>query len=224
VPKDAQVLVINGSAGVGKTTIGRALARRSPGTIHISGDAVRSFAPANTRDHLGPGSTYRAAAALAASYLDMGAARVLVDYVFDRAETIELFRRGLSAGIAFHVFTLWAPLDEVIHRETTRVGRERMGDAVTKTYEALEHNLAGLGRIIANTGSPKKRSRISCARCRSRRPQDRFDPSGWPRATPATAHPFASARGRAQRIGGRQSRTLLTAVNAFPPENSNCGR
>lgn len=61
--------------GVGRSTVSRILANRWDGTINISGDALRHFAPANARDHLGAGSTYRAGAALVASYMQMGARR-----------------------------------------------------------------------------------------------------------------------------------------------------
>jgi cytidylate kinase len=48
------VVVINGPAGVGKSTICKHLAGLFPGTIHVSGDAVRSFAPHDVKYWLGP--------------------------------------------------------------------------------------------------------------------------------------------------------------------------
>lgn len=83
------VVVINGPAGGGKTTVSRLLAQRHPGTINIAGDALRHFAPQEVRDFLGTGSTYRFGAELAAAYLAMGAAQVLFDYVFDDARKLD---------------------------------------------------------------------------------------------------------------------------------------
>src|SRR5262245_14233383 len=68
----AHLVVINGPAGVGKTTISRHLAGIYPGTINVSGDALLFFGPPDVRKYLGAGSTYRAAASLITSYLEMG--------------------------------------------------------------------------------------------------------------------------------------------------------
>ncbi|MGE6781707.1 AAA family ATPase [Ensifer adhaerens] len=156
----AQVVIINGPAGVGKSTVSRILANRWDGTINISGDALRHFAPANARDHLGAGSTYRAGAALVASYVEIGARRILFDYVFERPENIILFRSHLPLNVSVHVFTLWAPLETVVHREANREGRAPMGDAVATTFGAIQKNLKALGRVIANTAGPEETAQI----------------------------------------------------------------
>jgi hypothetical protein len=146
----ADVVVINGPAGVGKTTISSLLAKSRPGTINISGDALRWFAPSDVRDHLGPGSTYRVGASLTATYLAMGAPRVLFDYVFDAPDKISRFCRSLPDMTRVYFFTVWAPLEVVVRREATRPGRERLGERTVETYRALERNLHALGDIIEN--------------------------------------------------------------------------
>jgi chloramphenicol 3-O-phosphotransferase len=150
------VVVINGPAGVGKTTISGHLANLYPGTINVSGDAVRSFGPLDAKDHLGPRSTYRAGGCLVAEYLAMGARRVLFDYVFETREAIESFCRCLPAMTPVYFFTIWAPLETVVGREAARPGRERLGDRVVQTYGALERNLRGLGSIVENMTSPEE--------------------------------------------------------------------
>ncbi|WP_143348453.1 AAA family ATPase [Ensifer adhaerens] len=155
-----QVVIINGPAGVGKSTVSRILASRWDGAINISGDALRHFAPENVREHLGAGSTYRAGAALVASYVEMGARRVLFDYVFERPESITLFQGQLPLNLSVHVFTLWAPLETVVQREANREGRSRMGDAVVATFEAIQPNLHALGRVIANTVGAEETAQI----------------------------------------------------------------
>jgi len=129
----SHVIVINGPAGVGETTVSRVLARRHPGAINIAGDALRHFAPENVRHSLRPGSTYRASAALATAYLTMGASKVPFEYVFDDAEKLDLFCSGLPDKAPVSVFTLWAPIDRVIDREANRIERERLGDMVLRT-------------------------------------------------------------------------------------------
>jgi hypothetical protein len=42
-------------------------------------------------------------------------------------------------------------LDIVVAREATRPDRERLGDRVLQTYQALHDNLHSLGEVIENT-------------------------------------------------------------------------
>ncbi len=149
----AHVVVLNGPAGVGKTTICKHLAQTFPRTVAISGDAVREFSPNDARDWLGPRSTYRASASLISSYLEMGAGRVLFDYIFETRDAFETFRDLLPEKTPVHLFTIWAPLETVIAREANRPNRERLGDRVIHTYEVMQRNLDYLGEIIQNTGS-----------------------------------------------------------------------
>ncbi|WP_044531470.1 AAA family ATPase [Herbaspirillum sp. B65] len=149
----AHVVVLNGPAGVGKTTICKHLAQTFPRTVAISGDAVREFSPSDARDWLGPRSTYRASASLISSYLEMGAGRVLFDYIFETRDAFETFRDLLPEKTPVHLFTIWAPLETVIAREANRPNRERLGDRVIHTYEVMQRNLDYLGEIIQNTGS-----------------------------------------------------------------------
>jgi len=149
-----QVIVINGPAGVGKTTISRALQGSRKGTICIAGDDIRHFAPDNIATVLGPGSTYRAGAALVSSYLRMGARRVIFEYVFTSSEQIDLFRSSIDQTVDVHVFTLWAPLQIVVRREATREGREPLGERVHQTHAEMEASLPRLGTVVPNEGDP----------------------------------------------------------------------
>ncbi|OCP19684.1 MULTISPECIES: hypothetical protein [unclassified Ensifer] len=147
------VVVINGPAGVGKSTISGYLASLYPGSINVSGDSVRSFGPADAKDYLGPKSTYRASASLISDYIAMGARRVLFDYIFETRDAMECFCRFLPAATPVYFFTIWAPLDTVLYREATRPGREPLGDRVLQTYDSLNRNLHALGEIVENTSS-----------------------------------------------------------------------
>lgn len=146
------VIMLNGPAGVGKTTVAAHLARLVPGSVCIRGDDLRAFAPADARVHLGPGSTYRAGAALAAAYLRMGAPRVVFEYVFERAAHVDYFRDATPVGVPVHLITLWAPLEVIQAREAKRRDRRRLGLRVEECYRALEANLNQLGRLVPTAG------------------------------------------------------------------------
>lgn len=149
------MVIINGPAGVGKTTVSFKLAEMLPGTINISGDAIRWFAPLDVGQYLGPGSTYRAGASLTSAYLRMGAPRIIFDYVFDAAEKISRFCRWLPPDTPIYLFTIWAPIEVVIERVATREGREPLGDLTIQTYREVERNLRFLGCKVQNTVSPE---------------------------------------------------------------------
>src|SRR5437868_4785017 len=114
-----RVLLLNGPAAVGKTTVSGLLAARTTGTIHISGDVLRRFAPADpelARAALGPGSTYHVGGALAAAYLQLGAQTVIFDYVFETPLQLDRFSTQLPPGISLSVITLWAALETLRRR------------------------------------------------------------------------------------------------------------
>ncbi len=149
----AEIVIINGPPGVGKTTVARLLAGLLPGTVCIRGDDLRAFAPTDARQHMGGGSTYRAAAALATQYLTMGAPRVIFDYVFLRPAHLGYFLHalGVSAETSVHMFTLWGPLELVQARERQRVGREPLGAAVEECWREIAANRPVLGECLDNT-------------------------------------------------------------------------
>lgn len=143
-----EVIIVNGPPGVGKTSLAAELRTFVPGTVAISGDELRAFAPADARAQLGGGATYRAGGVLSAAFLEMGAARVLFDYVFLRSAHFRYFREALPGTASVHVFTLWAPLELLTERDAARSGRARLGLKLRDTYSEMTQNLAEMGEII----------------------------------------------------------------------------
>ncbi|HWZ89316.1 MAG TPA: hypothetical protein VNW92_10715, partial [Polyangiaceae bacterium] len=104
-------------------------------------------APPDARAHLGGGATYRVAGALSAAFLELGALRVVFDYVFLRAAHFRYFLDALPE-MPVQVITLWASLETVVARERARSGRPRLGLALRDCYQEMSLNPAQMGRIV----------------------------------------------------------------------------
>jgi len=142
------ILLLNGPAGVGKTSVSEELVSLSPASVCIHGDTLRSFTTCDAREFLGGGSTYRAAAALSTAYLDMGARRVIFEYIFENPAHVETFKRAAKLGVPIHLVTLWAPFSVVQARESHRRDREHLGPRVEACYRTMEMHLDQLGIIV----------------------------------------------------------------------------
>jgi hypothetical protein len=146
-----RVVVINGPTGVGKTTVMSLLASRVPGSVSITGDAVRRFAPTDpavTRALLGEGSTYLIGGHLVALYLRAGAATVFFDYVFDTAVHIERFTAHLPPEASYHMVTLWAAEATLTRRRAGRARAWPPAHLAHDQYRSMEANLAALGHVF----------------------------------------------------------------------------
>jgi chloramphenicol 3-O-phosphotransferase len=150
-----RVVVINGPAGVGKTTVGRLVAGSARNGVCIHGDDLKQFVVTRDLDSVSTGLSYIGAAALADVFLDGGYDLVVIDFVFPRSEHVELFRSALKSGVSVLVFTLWAPLETVVTREAQRAGRERLGPQVAETWNDMHPHRAELGTPVDTTPAPQ---------------------------------------------------------------------
>jgi chloramphenicol 3-O-phosphotransferase len=146
------VVLLNGPPGVGKTTVGRALAGTARNGACVHGDDLRRFVVAREPGAVAQGLSYAGGAALADVYLDAGYELVVFEYVFERRAHVERFLGGLRAEVAVHLLTLWAPLELVAAREAARNGREPLGGRLTACWEAIAAELPRLGEIVDASG------------------------------------------------------------------------
>ena len=142
------VVLLNGPAGVGKTTVGRALASLAPNGACIHGDCLKRFIVSRTDGAVRGGLGYINGASVAANCVDAGYDLGVFEYVFERPSHVDRFRASFHAPAPVHLFTLWAPLSIVVERERGRPDRERLGDRVVACYRAIEGRLDQLGHRV----------------------------------------------------------------------------
>lgn len=152
--RQSRVVVVNGPAGVGKTTVARALAARAANGVCIHGDALADFIVSRRDGEVRGGLGYEGGALLAANYLDAGYELVVFEYCFESGDHIDRFLAAYNGAAPVSVFTLWAPLDVVSEREAKRDGRGRLGDRVRACWETMRANLDELGEVVENDADP----------------------------------------------------------------------
>jgi chloramphenicol 3-O-phosphotransferase len=143
-----RVIVLNGPAGVGKTTTARALAKSVDNGACIHGDDLRDFIVTRREGSVRGGLGYRNGATIAANFIDAGYDLVVFEYVFESPAACEQFAAAYLCDAPVHFFTLWAPLEVVCRRERSRSGREPLGKRLQECYRAIDRHLDELGQVI----------------------------------------------------------------------------
>jgi predicted kinase len=145
-----RLIILNGPAGVGKTTVGRLLAATVRNGVCIHGDDLRNFIVTMEDGTVEGGLGYRNAATLASNFLSAGYDLIVVDYVFEHPRYLDHFMERAPQDVPMHLFTLWAPLPLIEQRERTRPDRKRLGDRVRACYASMHNNLDQLGCVVMN--------------------------------------------------------------------------
>ena len=151
-----RVVIVNGPAGVGKTTIGRLLAARAANGVCIHGDALSDFIVTRVAGSVEQGLGYVNGATIAANYLRAGYGLVVFEYCFEHPRHVQRFLDAYDAAAPVSLFTLWAPLELLQQREGSRDGRRRLGDRVEACYRSMQANLDGLGHVLENLDAPER--------------------------------------------------------------------
>jgi predicted kinase len=148
------VLLINGPAGVGKSSIASRIALRAPNGACIAGDDLKRFVVNRAEPPtVELGLTYVGAAALTDVFLTAGYDLVVVDFIFEHPRHVQRYTEALKAPVQILALTLWAPLDVVQcrHRQRDRPGPDR--DSATRSWHALAGHLDELGAVIDARGT-----------------------------------------------------------------------
>lgn len=96
VPTAPRIPLLNGPAGVGKTTVGQRLAGAVPNGVCIHGDDLKNFVVSRQDGTVASGLSYVGGAALAEVYLGAGFDLVVFEFVFEKPEHVT--RSGPRCG------------------------------------------------------------------------------------------------------------------------------
>lgn len=151
-----RVIIVNGPAGVGKTTIAHRLAARVANAACIHGDALADFIVSRIPGQVEQGLGYVNGATIASNYIRAGYDLVVFDYCFEHPRHIQRFLDAYDGAAPASLFTLWAPLDLVQERERARTGRRRLGTRVEACYRSMAANLDELGEVVENLDDPER--------------------------------------------------------------------
>lgn len=144
-----QVVLLNGPAAVGKSTVGRRLARTARNGVCIGGAQLREMVISAQPGTLRLSLTYVAGAALADVFLAAGYELVVFEFDFSQPRHVERFRRELRSAAPIALVTLWAPLGVTLARDRARSPQDRLGDgAVTASWAEMEAHLSELGPVV----------------------------------------------------------------------------
>jgi hypothetical protein len=159
------VIVLNGPAGVGKTTTARALAATADNGACIHGDQLRDFVVARKAGTVQQGLGYRNGATVAANFIAGGYELVVFEYVFEKPGAIDHFTSAYCSQAPVFFFTLWASLTAVCDREHGRPGRDPLGQRVMACWREIDRHLDRLGHVIDTEGRSVEEVVAEIARC-----------------------------------------------------------
>jgi predicted ABC-type ATPase len=151
-----RVVIVNGPAGVGKTTVGRLLAARAANGACIEGDALAGFVVTRKPGMVRQGLGYENGATIASNYVRAGFDLVVFEYCFEEQGHVHRFLAAYTAAVQVFLFTLWAPLAVVEERERARAGRSRLGARVAACHRAMAARLDELGEVVDALGPPEQ--------------------------------------------------------------------
>ncbi|MEM7714383.1 MAG: zeta toxin family protein [Cyanobacteria bacterium P01_A01_bin.68] len=144
----SKIIIINGSPGVGKSTVAELLAQSSQNSVCIHGDDIKHWIVNRNSEELSKGLTYLNGGACCRNYLKAGYELIIFEYVFTKKIHVERFIKNCEMTDCYFIFTLIALLSIIKQREKLRPNRKPLGKAVDIAYDEIIKNKADLGTFI----------------------------------------------------------------------------
>lgn len=151
----ARIVLLNGPAGVGKTTTGRLLAGRARNGACVHGDELAGFIVRRVDSEVALGLGYVNGATVASNFVEGGYDLVVFEYCFEREGNVIRFLEACTSSADVYMFTLWAPLETVRRREASRPHRAPLRGRVVECYEAMSRSLDRLGQVVDCRDAPE---------------------------------------------------------------------
>jgi chloramphenicol 3-O-phosphotransferase len=149
---ESRIIIINGPAGVGKTTVSKLIAKYDNNSACIHGDDFPRYIVNRDLKKVATGLGYKNGATVTNNFINGGYDLVVYDYIFEDQTHIPKFLRNLTVDSEVHFITLWGSLNTIIDREAKRLDRDRLGTRVRDCYHSMERSLKKLG-LIVNTSN-----------------------------------------------------------------------
>ena len=146
-----KLIIINGPAGVGKTTVARKLANFGENSACIHGDDFKGYIIKRNLNAVATGLGYKNGATVSSNFINGGYDLVIFEYVFENDVHLPKYLNNLDADCPVFLVTLWADQNTVVKREAQRQERERLGARVLECYSAMQTALDKLGLVIDTT-------------------------------------------------------------------------
>ena len=151
----SRIVVLNGPAGVGKTTTGRLLAGRVRNGACVHGDDLATFIIRRVEGEVALGLGYVNGATVASNFVEAGYDLVVFEYCFEREGDVARFLDACTCSADVFMFTLWAPLAIVQEREASRPDRAPLRGRVIDCYETMGGGLGRLGQVVDCRDAPE---------------------------------------------------------------------
>ena len=145
------IIVINGPAGVGKTTIARKLCELNNDSICIHGDSIKEFVVNRNNPEIEKQLAYKIGASLIDRYIEAGYKFIVFEFVFETCSHIDLMKK-LLAHLNVKYFILWDELENIILKEKKRINRLPLKNRVIECYTTLQRNILNMDiEVIDNS-------------------------------------------------------------------------
>jgi broad-specificity NMP kinase len=159
ISSNQTLLVINGPAGVGKSTIASLLVKKRKGSALVRGDQLKDFVIDKPDDDRASRVTYRNGAAVCSELLESGFRFVVFDFIFNDLDARNDFLTRVQPAVSFvTVFvTLWASQHVVLNRRRSRIEEDRYVHLMEESWNQISSQLSELGEDIdTNDRTPEQ--------------------------------------------------------------------